>query len=62
MIKTSQIYQGLTGSKEAVMNLPKFGHAITDNSTISYNDEWSELAIAADQPFLRDIPVHSSID
>lgn len=62
MIKTSQIYHGLSGSKEAVMNLVKFGLAISDNYVILYKDEWSQLTIPAYERCLWDIAVHSSID
>ena len=58
-IKTSHIYHGLTGSKEAVMNSCKFDHTRSDNNIISYNGVFSQLAIPVDQ---RDILLHSSID
>lgn len=52
----------LTGTKEAVMNLHRFGYTISYNSVISYGDEWSELAIPANQHLLQSIPVHYSVD
>ena len=52
----------LTGTKEAVMNLHRFGHTISYSSIILHSEKWSELAISAVQRLLQSFPVHSSID
>lgn len=52
----------LTGSKEVVMNLNKFGHSISYNKVREYNDKWSKVHSLAHERFKGFAYIHSSID
>ena len=52
----------LTGSKEAIMNLNKFGHTISYNKVREYNDTWSKSVSPVHERFVNCVSLHSSID